>query len=143
MQETRPLLLDESALTGIEEIDRQHQHLLNLFNDANQALTLNVSPVHTGSVVRELLGYSIYHFNTEESLMREYAVTAEEKSEADEHIAQHRQFSQRIVSLQEKLLKRRYVDPDELLAFLTGWIDEHVMGTDKTLARLILNRRGQ
>lgn len=143
MKDYQPLILNESGLTGIEEIDRQHRNLLNLFNDANNALAKNLSSISTRSIVRELLGYSIYHFNTEESLMQKYTHTEEEKTETREHIAQHRQFSQRIVSLQEKLLKREYVDREELLTFLTDWINEHVLNTDKALARLIQEKQEQ
>ena len=45
MNEKRSLLFEKSALTGIEEVDRQHQHLLSLFNATGQALTENASPV--------------------------------------------------------------------------------------------------
>ncbi|MCB1869620.1 MAG: hemerythrin family protein [Gammaproteobacteria bacterium] len=141
MKYTRPLVLDESALTGVEEIDHQHQHLLNLINHTHLSLLKNGSPVNTRSLVRELLGYSIYHFNTEESLLKQYATTEEEKAEADKHISQHRLFSQRVVLLQEKLVRRQFIDTDELLSFLTGWINDHVLLTDKALAGLILDRQ--
>lgn len=143
MKDYQISILNESAVTGIEEIDRQHRNLLNLCNDVNNALEKNLSSISTRSIVRELLSYSIYHFNTEELLMQEYACTEEEKAETGEHIAQHRQFARRIVSLQEKLLKREYIDQEELLVFLTGWINDHVLNTDKALARLIHKKQKQ
>lgn len=139
MKRTRTLILDESARTGVEEIDQQHQSLLNLVNDVHLSLANCETSVNTRSIVQELLGYSIHHFNTEESLIKEHAISADEKTAAAAHIAQHRQFSRQIVSFQEKLLKREYVDKEELLAFLTGWINEHLFNADKSLEKLLLS----
>lgn len=134
---------DHSLLTGIEDIDRQHQHLLRLLEELEKALAQQITPLEIGSIVKELLGYSIYHFNTEERLLKEYTRTSEESAEADSHIAQHRRFSQHIISLQERLSKRAYVDAEEIRLFLNNWIREHLMDTDKTLARLVLRRRAE
>lgn len=141
MNQNKPFVFEPSHLTGIDEVDRQHQHLLNLFNDAYQVLTEETASGDIGSLIRELLAYSIYHFSAEEALLRAHVHSERERDEADQHIAEHRRFSDWIVSLQQSLSKRKYVDGDELLAFLRDWIEDHVLTMDKALARLVTSRR--
>ena len=139
---TSPFIFDATFVTGVEEMDRQHQNLVNLVNEANVRLVKNNNHNNMRRIVRELLSYAIYHFNTEESLMKEYAYGEVERADAEAHITRHREFSRQIVAVQEKLKYREYVDTEQLLAFLTDWISNHILNTDKKLARFIMSKRG-
>ncbi|MDJ0739113.1 MAG: bacteriohemerythrin [Gammaproteobacteria bacterium] len=134
------LAFDDAFVTGIEVIDVQHRNLINLANEAAEALSADPSPAQVRSLVRELLSYAIYHFRTEEQLMQEYGYVG---AESESHIARHRDFSARVVDVQEKLQRCEYVDTGELVEFLADWIRHHILGTDQDLAAHILRCRAE
>ena len=78
-------------------------------------------------VLTELIAYTVYHFNREEQVMAACGYP-ELEAHRDEHNALTREVED---------LRRRFgeSDPDlgrdELLAFLTGWLDHHIMLQDK------------
>lgn len=87
----------DAMLTGIPSIDDQHQILVNLLNVANDKLIENTSRVELEEIVRDLMSYAVYHFDTEEALM----LTHEYPKEAQQqHIQEHRNFSAKIAKLQ-------------------------------------------
>ena len=136
----QPLTLDGSVITGIEEIDRQHQNLFNLTEEARVILAQDPTPDRVRQMIQELLSYAIYHFRTEETLMQRYSY-AEETGDAQQHIGEHRQFSAQIVAAQESLQDSKYIDTNELLDFLYARITQHIMNTDKKLTEFILRKR--
>ena len=133
--------LPEDYVTGIEEIDRQHGNLIDLVGEARRTLHSDSSPARLGAVIRELLSYSIYHFETEERLMRQYGYAQAQPEDAELHIRQHRSFSQQVAKLQEEAAADRQVDTTELIRFLLEWIDRHIRQTDRKLAGFILAER--
>ena len=141
MKHLRRLTFDDAFLTGVLEIDDQHRNLIDLVNEASNDLIDNANPKNLKLIAQELLSYAIYHFETEERLMAEYGYRDRENSDAEAHIRSHREFSAKVVILQEALRNREHVDADELLDFLVRWVTEHILGTDKKRANFILRHR--
>ena len=139
----REMLFDETLATGVDEIDSQHRNLINLANEAAAALRQGVTPTQLRHLVRELLAYAIYHFRTEEALMKEYAYDVEAAADATTHIARHRAFADKIATMQQALQNREHIDFDQLINFLYDWIAHHIMDTDRQLAGFILTKRSQ
>ena len=138
----RPVMtFDEAFTTGVEEIDDQHRNLISLTNEAGVMLQGSPRPAVVRNVVQELLSYAIYHFRTEEALMREYGYVECDRTAAEAHVQCHRSFSAQVVETQESLQRGDYVDSDALLDFLSEWIRGHILGTDQHLAAFILARR--
>lgn len=137
MQSHDPILWNDSYLTGIEAIDRQHQVLVNTLNDANARLSGLVTRDLLEDITRDLLSYAIYHFETEEALMREYDYAGGSGDSAAKHQQEHRNFSQQVVSLREGLRDGRLVSREELLSFLNQWLLNHILNTDKRLGAFL------
>ena len=135
------MTFDDAFITGVAEIDDQHRNLISLTNEAGVILLGNPRPAVVKNVVQELLSYAIYHFRTEEALMREYGYVERDQGAAEAHVGCHRDFSSQVVETQETLQRGDYVDPDALLGFLRDWIRGHILGTDQHLAAFILAQR--
>ncbi|MCP5422637.1 MAG: hemerythrin family protein [Chromatiaceae bacterium] len=137
------LAFDAGFITGVDEIDDQHRNLVSLANEAALVLARDPTESQVRHLVQELLSYAIYHFRTEETLMREYGYSDTDAEAAARHIDRHRRFAARVVAVQEALDRHEAVDGAALVAYLTEWIREHILGTDKLLAAFILACRSE
>ncbi|MDO9224438.1 MAG: bacteriohemerythrin [Pseudomonadota bacterium] len=141
MTSHEPILWSDDYLVGVERIDAQHKVLVNTLNEANARLAINVTRELLEQITRDLLSYAIYHFETEESLMREYDYAGQSSADAEQHRQEHRSFSQQVVALRNGLRDGNLVSREELLSFLNGWLLDHILHTDKRLGAF-LNSRG-
>lgn len=116
---------------GIDEIDAQHQEL---FRRAERFLaTLNDSSRRdVGIMLSYLRLYCVTHFGAEEAWMREtgYAGYADHKSE-------HDGFVEHLMDLSAEHEKRggAGLQPMRVATWLSRWLEDHVTGTDRALAR--------
>lgn len=130
----------ESMATGIPEIDKQHQYLFDTFNDAGKKLLTNDDDFLAIQFTKNLLGYAITHFETEEALMQRYEYATACPEEAETHIAQHRRFSKQVVAILDQLREGQKVSRIEVLSFLRQWLRNHVLGTDQMLGEYLTNK---
>lgn len=118
--------------TEIAIIDMQHEELFRLFNKLydlynNQFLIDKYD--HIVSALEELKDYTIYHFKAEEEYMLYIRY-----EKFFEHKLKHNDFISKIESIDYNL-----IDDDQqsylldLLKFITNWIVNHVITTDKQL----------
>lgn len=129
-----PLEWNASLVTGIESIDEQHKVLVNILNEAHARLAGTPSREMLDDITRNLLSYALYHFETEETLMQTHAYAAEHSEDADRHHQEHRDFSKTVVDLRNGIKEGHLVSRDELITFLSHWLANHIMFTDKKLA---------
>ena len=132
-----PFVWNEEMSTGVEVIDAQHRSLLHMVNDAYSTLSENTNSITLQRITKELLSYAIYHFQTEESLMKQYGYAEERPEEADAHIKEHRNFSAKVVSAREALRSGDQREIIQMLEFLKSWITNHTQAIDKKLGRFI------
>jgi hemerythrin-like metal-binding protein len=138
---TIPLQWDESFVTGIAKIDEQHKILVDTLNEANARLGDIPNPELLGEITRNLLSYALYHFETEEALMQanDYAATCPEDSAR--HHREHRDFSQTVVNLRKGIQAGQLVDRQTLITFLSEWLVNHILHTDKKLGAWLAEHR--
>lgn len=137
----RPLIWSEDFATGIGEIDEQHKILVDTLREAGETLGTDSSMATLDKITRDLLGYALYHFDTEERLMREYGYAAKSHGDAERHLEQHRAFSAKIVAVRDGLKSGKRISRDELLGFLSNWLANHILNTDKRLGAFIASTR--
>ena len=120
---------------GIAKVDQQHKKLVTLVNSLARQHTESADPAGLVKVLDELASYTVYHFKTEESLMREYGVNAEFQAG---HEKAHAVFIQE-VNRANRLAKE---DPQAIstrtLTFLSRWLIQHILGTDVRMANEII-----
>ena len=141
MQNPAPLIWNDSLMTGVPEIDEQHRILVHTLNEASEKLCGESSPEVLEAITQDLLGYALYHFETEELLMHDAGYEAEDDADARLHLAEHRDFSMQILMLRDRIKAGIPIPPHELLVFLNNWLVRHIMHTDMRLAAFILARR--
>lgn len=133
-----PLLWQPNFATGVPEIDEQHMILVHTLNEASSKLARDASLETIEKITQDLLSYALYHFETEEELMQEYGYVNED---SQLHLEQHRLFSERVVRIREDLKSARPVPANELVEFLSTWLTNHILNTDKRLGAFIVERR--
>jgi len=113
---------------GVDELDKHHLHLLDLFNQAFTACMLNNPLAELKSLVQELVEYTKYHFATEEQVMEESAYQG-----LDEQKIQHRYFNDRLADYILKIESNNVsstIELVELTQFLATWFRDHIVNLD-------------
>lgn len=137
MSDSDPIQWSDDMLTGVAELDRQHRVLVSTLNEAKAKLTSEADDPVFEQITRDLLAYAIYHFNTEEQLMKQYGYAAASLEEAGSHLAAHRNFSEQVVALRDNARDGKPGAREALLDFLTNWLTHHIMTTDKKLGQFV------
>ena len=135
--EFKPIEWTDAMSTGIAAVDAQHRFLVDTLRGASEALLPNPETSRLAEVARDLLGYALVHFETEEKLMAKYGYTEARRWRAAAHIAQHRHFSRQVVEVLDALREGRSVTSLDVLRFLNDWLRDHVLGIDQELAAFI------
>ena len=135
------IIWNDDLVTGVDKIDEQHRILVNSINDANTRLTSNCSAEILDQISRDLLSYALYHFETEEELMKEYAYAENHAEDSDLHLNQHREFSSTVVTLREGIKSGHLISREDLLTFLNNWLINHILKTDKRLGAFIVSKK--
>ena len=122
--------------TGIDSIDEQHHHLVDLINMLASNLE-HQSDNHTlNNTFTELSAYADYHFRTEESIWSHYFLDDELKTE---HKKVHHKFIEAILKLKGDE-NTRPLDQivTDILSFLTHWLAFHILDNDMNMAKIVL-----
>ncbi len=118
-------------LSGFQEIDEHHIHLVGLLNTAYDDFRDSVPRERLDALFLELIDYATYHFAAEERLMKESGYPAHEA-----HDQQHRQFATRVTEMHRDYLAGKPVFL-EVLSFLKGWLESHIVKSDRDLATFL------
>ena len=115
---------------GVKEIDDQHQKLVQMANELNDAMRDGQGRDTLGKILKELVRYTGYHFATEERLMDQHKY-----GQAAEHKRQHKELVQTVNTLVTKFDKGDTALSTEVMNFLREWLMKHILNTDKAFAK--------
>ncbi len=138
-----PIQWNDAMLTGVEEIDRQHRVLVSTLNEIIASLPHGADEEMAERVTRDLLGYTLYHFDTERGLMEAHGYLEACAFDAQSHLTQHQAFAERVEAMRACVNRGEQLDMASLLRFLQQWLVGHIMNTDRRLGEFILARRAQ
>ncbi len=117
----------EAMSVGVARLDRDHQILIGLINRIDEAgedeTTRNrVLP----EVLAILIAYTVFHFEREEKVMRACGYP-----NIGTHHEEHRVLTKEVQELQRRFRRGdRELDRQEILTFLTGWLNHHILLQD-------------
>lgn len=111
---------------NVEEIDRQHKMLIAAINELNDAMKKGNGKDVLEAIVNKLDYYATSHFTTEENYFALYGYP-----EADSHKKEHASFVKKTSDIKNELSKGRPGLSMEVMHFLSTWVKDHIMGTDK------------
>lgn len=132
-----PLLTwKEDYSVNIKEIDDQHRKLVAMINELHDAMSERRAKEVLGEILKKLADYTVFHFSSEERLMR-----TNEYPEYEEHRGKHEKMTNKVLALQEELKQGKITLSMEVMDFLKNWLDKHILGTDKKYSAF-LNSKG-
>ena len=129
----KDLVLDDTLTVGIEEIDEDHNKLVNLLNILNHSITEGAATDYIEAVLDELINCTVWHFSHEERLMLKYGYDGYE-----EHRTEHQDLIDSARELKKKFIQMRKLDEKEDLVFLERWLTEHILVADTRLASYLI-----
>ena len=107
------------------ELDSSHKKLFDILNTAYENVMNSYEVDSALPVIIELSDYVKSHFLEEEQYMREKGF-----KEIEAHIAEHREFSDKIESLKTDCHGNNLDVTKELIVVLGGWLLHHVIKED-------------
>lgn len=127
----------EDCLTGIEEIDKEHEKLFRLINETFDLLhndRLKDKYREVRRILAELVRYTKEHFANEEAYMESI-----HDPELDIQKKEHKAFRQKIAELDVLAiegLEEQQETLEKLMEYLTRWLYHHILGSDILIGKM-------
>lgn len=128
-------VFDESLKVGITEIDQQHGKFVGYINDAWDALERGEGKNEFLHILNTLLDYAMEHFSCEEALMREHGYP-----DYEAHKAVHSDTASELFDFDVRLLADDPVESRAFVQFMTDWLKNHILVTDRKLAAFLKSK---
>ncbi len=126
--------------TGIDHVDSQHRFLVDAVNEFGALL---VADEISFAAIRELLAkmadYAVFHFTTEEEMMRKAGI---DPAHLSHHVEEHSRFIDEVNRLGGALRPDLPEVGSTFLEFLVDWLSYHILDTDQRMARQLEAIRG-
>ncbi|MCX6168934.1 MAG: bacteriohemerythrin [Ignavibacteriales bacterium] len=116
----------DSYSVGVKDVDLQHKKLVELINNLHDGMKLGKGKEILGSVLNELVSYTVYHFGFEEKLFEKYGYP-----ETIIHKRQHADLVAQVKKFVEGYNNGGSVLTMDLMNFLKDWLTQHIAGSDK------------
>ncbi len=124
---------DKNFVTGLSDVDQQHQHLVGIINQFGYLLAENkVAFNDLEEVFKKLADYAKYHFREEEAAMAHAGI---DRRHLSQHIEAHRSFLNEISTMHAGVSPDNPDAAKHILDFLTHWLAYHILGSDQNMAR--------
>ena len=120
----------------VEEIDQQHQQLVQILNDFYDSMQVGKSDDILMKILDDLFCYARQHFATEEKYFKKFGYP-----ETEEHMEEHAKFKNTVFEFVNDLNAGKIGLSFSILDFLKQWLYSHIMDTDKKYASFF-NEKG-
>ena len=121
---------NEKYSVGVKQFDDQHKKLFELLNTLYDAMTAGKGKEVLGPVLSQLADYTVMHFKMEEESFKKYAYPAQL-----EHKQEHDALTKQVLEFKNKFASGNAFITTELMNFLKGWLNHHIMEVDKKYGR--------
>lgn len=123
---------DEQLSMGVEEVDNQHKELIRIANVLLKAVENKRETRILENVIRRLREYTVFHFNSEETLMEKVSYP-----KRGEHAQAHNSLKNKVKKYQRVIYKKETLDPERVLKFLKIWLLKHILEKDRDFANFL------
>lgn len=120
---------------NIKDIDAHHKELVRLVNLLHRAMRQQKGNTEVRKVLNDLAGYTVFHFGFEEELFQKYGYP-----EYENHKKVHEDLIQQVTQFQEDFKSGKATVTLDLMTFLTDWLKNHIMKTDKAYAPFLIEK---
>jgi hemerythrin len=121
---------------NITEIDLQHQRLVAMINELNDAMAKGRGRDVLGQILAGLASYTATHFATEEKYFDRYGYPA-----SAAHKQEHRDFTAKVLEFKQGFDEGRFGLSVSVMNFLGDWLRHHIKGSDMNYGPF-LNAKG-
>jgi hemerythrin len=125
-QQSNQMQWKDEYSVGIESLDNDHKKLINLLNQFTTAYDYAMSEDFEREALNDLIAYTKYHFDREESLLEENNFI-----DVDAHKKQHRAMIAQVENFVTLYDEKGHDALAEVSGFLQQWLINHINGTDK------------
>ena len=127
---------DHSYSVNVIEIDLQHQKLVSMINELNDAMKQGKGKDILGKIVNGLITYTKTHFKTEEKYFDRFGYSG-----TNSHKHAHIAFIKKVSEFKENFENGNRFITIEVVNFLINWLQEHIKGADKKYSQFF-NEKG-
>jgi hemerythrin len=120
---------NEKMSVNSQELDQQHQKLINMLNELYQAFLEKEHKERIGSIIEKMTEYAVYHFDMEEKYFRAF-----DYDKKVSHEMEHEDFRRKVEEFRLKYKANSGALTFEVVNFLRSWLNNHIMETDKGYA---------
>lgn len=117
---------NDSLSVNVVEIDKQHQKLVAMINELNDAMRQGKGKDALGKIVNGLITYTATHFRTEERYFDQFAYP-----DADNHKKGHLDFVAKVSDFKGGFEKGTRGLSIEIMNFLSDWLRNNIQSVDK------------
>lgn len=120
----------DAMSVGVEDLDNDHRVLIDLMNQLAGA-DARRDRINLEAVLDELVDYTVFHFEKEEGYLERAGYPALEG-----HRRLHAQLTEQVFAIRRRVVASTQTElGDEVLAFLSNWLQEHILKTDALYTR--------
>jgi hemerythrin-like metal-binding protein len=121
---------------GVKTLNSQHTVLFDILNELHAAMMKGQASSVNGPLLHKLVDYTLGHFAAEEQMM-----TATRYPGLFQHRAKHHKLTRQVGEFVERYERGESRLNVELLNFLSDWLTNHILKSDKEYGPW-LNERG-
>ncbi len=117
---------------GVEEVDRQHRHLVEIANELLDEVRSENGQKAVDHAIAKLREYTLEHFRSEEEFMNSIGYP-----EREAHEQEHELLTRQVKKYQKALYQKDVVSVEEVKNFLKEWLIGHILGSDMKIAKFL------
>lgn len=115
---------NESLITGIVIIDKQHMVLVEKINELYDDLEKEKIDENIESLLLSLVAYTEYHFETEEGYFKKFSYV-----QSEQHLIEHEKFRKDLANFMNTNERPKEIG-EKVLNFLNFWLVHHILHVD-------------
>jgi hemerythrin len=123
---------NEKFSVGMETMDNQHKHFLNLLNNLGDEIQRKNSPEMVEMSINRLFNYAMIHFRDEEKILSTCGYP-----EIEQQRREHSFFVKQVKEMEASHQGGNLVRLESVVSFLRDWFINHIMTEDKEYASFI------
>ena len=117
---------NDSFSVGVAEIDAQHQKLVSMIYELNEAMLQAKGREALIKILDGLVSYAVDHFGTEEKYFAQFDFPF-----THSHKKEHQAFVEKVAAFQKDFNSGKICLSIEVMTFLSDWLQTHIKCTDK------------
>ncbi len=127
---------DNSFKVNVAEIDQQHQRLVSMVNELNDAMKMGKGKEVLSKIINGLFSYAATHFSTEEKYFDQFGYP-----DTISHKLEHAAFVKKVSEFKSGFEKGKVGLSIEVMDFLSEWLKNHIKGSDMKYSKFF-NEKG-